>query len=387
MRSIWRDVRYGLRLLARSPAFTLVAVTTLAVGIAANTTVFGWIDSVLLRPLPGTPQGERLVVFESIDPTREGFNISYPDFRDFRDNLELSSVAVSQFPNVLNLGEGERAQRVWAELVSWNYFEVLSVEPLVGRFFTPGELSGTGATAPIAVVSERLWRNRLGADPEVVGRVVRLNHHSLTVVGVAPAAFRGTIRGMLFDVWIPLTLGPQLGRFDASVLENRRARWLNAVARLAPGVAIEQARAEVTSVADRLARAYPETNAGFGATLVWEWDAHASVQPFLRWPLQILMATCALVLLIACANVANLLMARAIARHQETSIRLVLGASPCFARCSPNPACCSGWERSWECPWPRGWGAGSPTWRPRRSVTPSPSSRGRAPVCSASPSC
>jgi len=327
MRSVYRDVCYGLRLLARSPAFALIAVTTLAVGIAANTTVFGWIDSILLRPLPGTRTGERLVVFESIDPTREGFNISYPDFRDFRDSLELSSVAVSQFPNVFNLGEGERARRVWAELVSWSYFEVLGVQPLIGRFFTSREQSDATAASPIAIVSERLWRDHLGADPDVVGRVVRLNHHSLTVVGVAPAAFRGTVRGMMFDVWVPLTLGPQLGRFDDSVLENRRARRLNAVARLAPGVTIEDARAEVTSVADRLARAYPDTNAGFGATLVWEWDAHASVQPFLRWPLQVLMATCALVLLIACANVANLLVARAIARQQETSIRLVLGAS------------------------------------------------------------
>jgi putative ABC transport system permease protein len=327
MRTVYQDLRYGLRLLARSPAFTLVAVTTLAVGIAANTAVFGWIDSVLLRPLPGTAAGDRLVIFELIDRTREGFNISYPDFRDFRDNLKLSTVAVSLFPSVLELGEGEHTQRVWGELVSGNYFEVMGVEPLMGRFFLPEEQGDAPPASPIAVVSERLWRTRLGADPDVVGRVVRLNHHRLTIVGVAPAAFRGTVRGMLFDVWIPLTMAPQLGRVDASVLENRRARMLNAVARLAPGVTIEQARAEVASVAERLARLHPDTNTGFGATLVWEWDAHASVQPFLRGPLEILMATCALVLLIACANVASLLVARATARQRETSIRLVLGAS------------------------------------------------------------
>jgi predicted permease len=327
MGTVFQDLRYGLRLLARSPAFTLVAVTTLALGIAANTAVFGWIDSVLLRPLPGTGAGDRLVVFELIDRTREGFNISYPDFRDFRDNLKLSSVAVSLFPNVLELGEGEHTQRVWGELVSGNYFEVLGVRPLMGRFFLPAEQGDTPPTSPIAVVSERLWRTRLGADPDVVGRVVRLNRHRLTIVGVAPAAFRGTVRGMLFDVWIPLTMAPQMGRIDASVLENRRARMLNAVARLAPGATLEQARAEVTSVAERLARLHPDTNTGFGATLVWEWDAHASVQPFLRRPLQILMTTCALVLLIACANVASLLVARATARQRETSVRLVLGAS------------------------------------------------------------
>jgi len=180
MSTVYRDLRYGLRLLARSPAFTLVAVTTVAVAIAANTTVFSWIDSVLLRPLPGTAEGERLVVFELIDPGREGFNISYPDFRDFRDNLKLSSVAVSRFSDVLSLGEGEHAQRVWAELVSGNYFEVMGVEPFVGRFFLPEEQGDAPEAAPIAVVSERLWRNRLGADrlrplvrqdwkPEVLG--------------------------------------------------------------------------------------------------------------------------------------------------------------------------------------------------------------------------
>ena len=140
MRTLWQDLRYGIRILKGSPAFTIVAVLTLALGIAASTTVFSWIDSALLRPLPGVGDGAQLVAFESIQPDREGHNISYRDFRDYRDNLRLlSGVAVSELPNGFSVGEGEHAERVWGELVSGNYFEVLRVKPALGRFFSPEE--------------------------------------------------------------------------------------------------------------------------------------------------------------------------------------------------------------------------------------------------------
>jgi predicted permease len=328
MRTLWQDLRYGFRLLLSSPGFTAVAVLTLALGIAANTTVFSWIDSVLLRPLPGTGDGNRLAAVEEIEPDREGHNISYADSRDFRDNLKLvSGLAVSEQPNPFSLGEGEHAQRVWGELVSGNYFAVLEVKPLLGRFFSPEEWGDQAGAYPVAVIGERLWRGRFRADPGVVGRTVRVNRHELTIAGVAPAAFHGITRGLAFDMWVPATMAPQLGLLADRELHDRTSRSFQGIARLKPGATVEQARAEIVAFSRQLATAYPSTNEGFSATLMPERESHAGAQSLLRAPLKLLMAMCSLVLLIACVNVANLLLARSAARQKELSIRTALGAS------------------------------------------------------------
>ena len=179
----------------------------------------------------------------------------------------------------------------------------------------------------MAVISERLWRSRFLANPNVIGSSIRVNRRTLTIVGVTPAAFNGFWRGLVFDMWVPLGMGPELNIVRESMLSNRKSRPFNAVARLKPGVPIEKAREELATLARQLASTYPDTNKDFGATLLSEWDAHNNLQAWLKAPLTILLAMCFLVLLIACVNVANLLLARSITRQKEISLRLALGAA------------------------------------------------------------
>ena len=327
MGTLWQDLRYGLRSLLGKPAFTATAVFTLALGIAVTTVVFSWIDMVLLHPLPGTAKGERLVIFESVQPDGEGHNISYGDFRDYRDNLKLSTVAISLQNNALSLGEGENSERVWAEMVSGNYFDVMGVKPLLGRFFSPEEQGDKPGAFPVAIISARLWLTWFRGDTNVMGTTIRVNQREMTIIGVAPPDFYGMMRGLDYEMWVPLTMGPQLNRFSKRVLEDRPPRMFNAIARLKPGASIEQAQAEVSSIAHELAVRYPKTNEGFSARLYLDADAHGTERHLLRGPLQILMAMCLVVLLIACVNVANLLLARSVGRQNELSMRLALGAS------------------------------------------------------------
>ena len=327
MRALVQDLRYGLRALRRNPAFTATAVLTLALGIAVSTVVFSWIDMVLLHPLPGTSDGRRLFIFESKQSDAEGLNISYPDFRDYRDHLKLSSVALAFQNNPLSLGEGDHAERVWAELVSGNYFDVLGVKPLLGRFFLPEEQGDTTGGYPVAVISARLWRSRFHSDPHVLGSTIRVNRRELTIVGVAPPEFYGMMRGLTYEMWVPLVMGPQLNRFNERVLQDRPPRMFNAIARVNRGATIEQARAEAEALARELAARYPQTNEGFSVTLLPETQAHGTERNRLVGPLWILMVMCSVVLLIACVNVANLLMVRGVSRRNELGIRLALGAS------------------------------------------------------------
>jgi predicted permease len=326
MWTFWQDLRYGVRILKGSPGFTAVAVLTLALGIAASTTVFSWIDSVLLRPLPGVSDGGRLVAFESTQPDREGHNISYRDFRDYRDNLRLLSLAASEQPNAFSIGEGEHTERVWGELVSGNYFALLGVKPLLGRFFSAEEQTDKPGAVAVVVISERLWRSRFRADPGVLEQTIRVNRCPLTIVGVAPRAFLGITRGLGFEMWAPAMMGPQLGLLSAGELDNRKSRSFQGIGRLRPGVSVERARAEVAALSRQMERENPRTNEGISATVFLEPQGHIGAQDVLRAPLMLLLAMCFVVLLIACANVANLLLARSAARQRELGIRMALGA-------------------------------------------------------------
>jgi len=321
-----RDVWFGLRILRRSPWFTAIAVLTLGLGIAVNTTVFSWIDSVLLHPFPGVGDAKDLALIETVMPTGEYLGAtSWLDYRDYRDNLKLvSGIALGRF-TPLSVGTGGKTARGWAELVSANYFDVLKVRPVLGRTFLPEEADHEGA-APVAVISYGMWQGRFRGDPKVLGKTIRLNRHEVTIIGVAPRTFRGTLGGVVFDLWMPVTMATAMGTGDGTLHYRATRDETSTIVRLKPGVTIEQARAEADALGKRLAAQYPATNRGIDLTVTPLSKAHFGAQTMLFQPLRILMVLSVTLLLIVCANVANLLLARAVSRQREFGMRLALGA-------------------------------------------------------------
>jgi predicted permease len=321
-----KDVRFGLRMLRRSPWFTTVVVLTLGLGIAVNTTVFSWINSVLLHPFPGVGDPQELALIETVTPTGEYLvNTSVLDYVDYRDNLKLvSGVALGRF-TPLSVGDKGKTARAWAELVSPNYFDLLKVKPLLGRGFLPEEVRQEGG-APVAVISYGMWQARFGGSPNVLGQTIRLNRHELTIIGVAPRGFHGSLAGVVFDVWAPATMATAMGTGDGTLHYRGTRDQTSTIVRLKPGVTVEQARAEVGALGKRLAGLYPDTNRGIDLTVTPLWKGHLGAQGILLQPLRILMMLSVLLLLIVCANVANLLLARAVSRQSEFGIRMALGA-------------------------------------------------------------
>ena len=226
----------------------------------------------------------------------------------------------------MSLGNGTEAERVWAELVSGNFFDVLGVRPAAGRFFRAEEQEEAPGKHPVAVISARFWRRHFHADPQIVGKTIRVNRQELTVVGVAPTEFSGTEVGLSFDLWVPLAMDPLLSEAP-NWFENRDNRRLHLLARLRPGVSLPEARTEIQTIARRLAQSYPRSNAGIGATLLPIDQASHGVQTLIVTLLKTLLGAGAVLLLIVCANVANLMLVRATMRQKEFSIRLALGAS------------------------------------------------------------
>jgi predicted permease len=313
-------------MLAKNPGFTVVAVLTLAIAIGASTTVFSWIDGVLLTPLPGVERPNELAAFENFAPDGDFLTTSYLDYRDYRDHLNsLAGIAASQV-EPLSVGTEPHAQQVWGEMVTGNYFAVLGVKPFLGRVFTPDEYGDKTNGYPIAVISSRLWQSYFNSNPSIVGKTIRVNQHDLTIVGVAPPDFRGTLSGLAFDVWIPFMMHPQIQGVGEWMLRDRQTRQLLCVARLKPGVTMAQARAEASALALLMSKVNVPEDSGVTATVEPLWKADYGAQNLLLKPLKILMAVCVVVLLIACANVGNLLLARFTAREREFSVRLALGA-------------------------------------------------------------
>jgi len=322
-----QDLRFGVRLLKSSPASTAVAVLTLALGVASTTTVYSWIESLLFNPVPGAAHRERLAIIEPVANTGPTGNtlLSYVEMSDYRRGLKGVSGIAAHRDDIFTVGEGMGSQGVWGELVSGNYFEVLGIQPAIGQFFGSVDDASVGAQ-PMAVISDGLWRTMFRADPAIAGKTVRINRHVLTIAGVTPPAFRGTSPGLSMSIWIPVSMGPELGVIQISALRDRGHRNLFTFVRLKDGVTLAQASAETAAVAGTLARLYPQTNRGVSMEIRPWWKSRNGAIDMLRGPLQILMATAILVLLIACANVVNLLLARSVARQKEFSIRLAMGA-------------------------------------------------------------
>ena len=321
------DFRLALRSLLKTPGFTIVAVLTLALGIGATTTVFSWIERVLLNPLPGVAETSRLVALETLSPAGDTIDTSFPDFLDYRASAKGFSDLLVFKERPLNLGTAADTERVWSEIVSGSFFDTLRVRPRLGRFFTAADRADESAAAPVVVIGEALWRRRFQGDPAILGRTIKLNRQDYTVIGVAPAAFLGSLNGLAFDVWVPIgTHARLLGLSGSGWLGSHGWRNLHTLGRLAPGATLESARAELAAVAAQLARAHPDTNRGYGVTALPLAQSPHGAQSHLTKPLLLLLGVAGLVFFLVCANLSNLLLVRASARQREICIRQALGA-------------------------------------------------------------
>lgn len=326
METLLQDLRYGIRMLARAPGLTAVAVLTLALGIGGNATVFSWVRSVLLNPLPGIPEAGRLAAAETVMPSGEFHTSSYPDFRDYRDrNHVFSGLFCFEFTGVdMSLHNDAPPERVWGILATENYFDVLGVRAAMGQTFHASPSQALNSD-PSIVLGYGLWARRFGSDPNVVGRTVHINSHPFTIIGVMPRNFYGTITGINAEYFVPMMMQPQV--LPTEDLEERWPTFVHIMGRLKPGVTIAQAQAEMSTLAVDFQKEFSQAEKGVGIYITPVWGAHYGVQDFLRSVLGFLMIVATLVLLIGCVNVANLLLARASSREREIAIRAALGAA------------------------------------------------------------
>jgi predicted permease len=326
MASFWQDVRYSLRIIAKAPGFAAIAILTLGLGIGANTTIFSWINSTLLNPVPGLTNPSEVVSLTVGNQWDNPVGFPYPDIEALRDGQQsFTGIAVCNFAQLSLTGKG-KPERVWGMVASANYFDVLGVRPVLGRAFLPAE-DEKPEGAPVAVISYRLWQTHFGASPEVVGKEIEVNQHPYTIVGVTPAVFQGSQTGVRTEIWIPVMMEKQLipGR---DLLHAHENFVFLAFGRLKPGVRPEQAQEEMTLRLKRVAKDYPEEHKGKDSVSVYPlWRNPFGLNQFFFILLPALMCIAGLVLLLACTNVANLMLVRSVGRRREIAIRMSLGAS------------------------------------------------------------
>jgi predicted permease len=321
-----QDLRFGLRMLRRSPGFSILAILCLTLGIGANAAVFSWVEGILFRPYPAVRHQERLLALAGTARGERGATaLSWPDFTDFERSATLFDAFFVSKITGTTLSIGDRAERTIGSIVSANYFDAIGVRPVLGRAFEPGEDSGRSAH-PVTVISYQLWQGRFKGDPQIVGKTQRLNGVVHTIVGVAPEGFYGTFVGWGMQFWVPASM-EEIFEAGGYKLEDRGARWIEAYVRLKPGVTRQQAQDEISSVAKRLESDYPDTNRGRGVMLWPLWQTPFNNAGTLLPTLEIMLAVVFFVLLIACANVGNLLLVRSFARRHEMTVRVAIGAS------------------------------------------------------------
>jgi predicted permease len=328
MTNLFQDLRYAVRTLRNRPSFAAVAILTIAIGIGANTTIFSWLRSLVLNPFPGAVNPEPIVAIENTAPDGEPITTSYPDFCDFRDQLRLVSNVTAYRGYLFSIGDAPNVERSWGEMVSGAVFDMFEIKPEAGRFFSLDERNDAQNAHAVIVISHDYWKTHYGMNPSAIGSTLRVNRTPLTIIGVTPEGFHGMHAGLDYSFWVPLTMYGQMTHTGTWMLRDRNTRNFMLLARLAPGVTIEQARAEVESVAKRMAEADPDSNLSIGARVLRVWESHFGMESILLTPVAVLMGIGGVVLLIVCANLANLLLARATGRTQEFSIRLALGAKP-----------------------------------------------------------
>lgn len=324
--SLLQDLKCGLRVLTKSPGFSTLAIVTLALGIGANTTIFSWINSTLLNPVPGLTKPNEVVSLTLSKPGDQPFPFTYPDIQAMRDGQQsFTGIAACNFA-AISLTDKAKPERLFGMMASANYFDVLGVRPFMGRGFLPAEDEKPNG-APVAVISYRLWQTHFAANPNIVGQTVELNQHPYSIVGVTPADFQGSQTGVRTDIWVPIVMETQ---FDSrgDLLHDHHYFWLLSFGRLKPGVTFAQAQEEMTRRMKREVDNYPEEHKGHTNVSVYPlWRNPFGLNFFMAELLPVLMCIAGMVLLLACANVANLMLVRSMARRREIAIRISMGGS------------------------------------------------------------